>query len=174
MQGAKAGRELITRIGRAATYVGHAPAAATNSRVVALIAGEDSPDLFTEHGLSHEQAQTPDDLFFVAEEHVLLWANFYPDGSADWHMTREDAEIAMKGGCIACIPAWVKERLVPVPPKADPVDDDDDMGGLEPASFPAGEVSVLPPNHKPAPKNLQPGRLVATILHLDPVRGGGK
>ncbi|WP_038168520.1 hypothetical protein [Verrucomicrobium sp. BvORR106] len=168
---AKAGRELVTDYGDKARFIAHVPEAGEPHRVIVLIEGDSSPTCLHENGKVHANGSSDRDLFLVAEEHVLLWVNLYPEGEGSWFKTEELAKAHRHRGCMAVCPIWVPVSRMPLALEAELVKEQNPQ---EPTQVKAGDLTVLPPNHKPAPpKSRQPGRLVQMLVGLD-VKGGEK
>lgn len=75
LEKAKAGHPLVTRDGRPAKFITHLPECSTNSKIVALIAGNDSVTTFAETGqLCKGGLEYKGDLFLATTKKTYWFA----------------------------------------------------------------------------------------------------
>ncbi len=83
------GSPIVTRDGTPVKFVAYVPEASKYYRVVALLNDLIWP--YSEAGDWGNAGPDSRDLFMVTQKKTI-YVNFYPDGSAAWHESLEDAE----------------------------------------------------------------------------------
>jgi len=92
LEAAKAGAKLVTRNGKAARFLGHAPEVRNGHQVVAYVEGEKIPLHFSEGGrFTPDGAESPYDLFLVAETKAV-YLNIYRNTWDQYTVREHDNE----------------------------------------------------------------------------------
>lgn len=110
---AKAGEPLVTRDGRKATFVGHAPTAGEDCRVYALIDGDEQAEAFRDDGLYWGAGALDADLFMAPKPARVVFVNLYRNGFAGYFESDVAARNGARGSPIAVAVAVAVPVTIP-------------------------------------------------------------
>lgn len=99
----KAGRKAIRRDGRVATFEVYMDSRRTSWPLIATTE-DGNPQFYADNGRHNKIVEYDSDLIWMEPlPEPMAFVNIYPGGAANWHPTREEAEIFKVSTRITCV-----------------------------------------------------------------------